>query len=438
MKNRKSNELPWNVRSIAKKLADVRPTITKTIEWRFAEVPGLVLRVSPGGTATWNFIYRIKDTNADGSAMIWATRRYKIGRYEEVKAAKAREKAEELHNERRQGRDPVMDTKASEKSKLSRAKALTFKDVFTQRLAIEGDEKARTLSDYDKALHHWKIFDKLSGPASEITQDHVAAALSEIEATGRKGTMHKVRSAISSTFRWAVKRRLVTANPVDGLGFTHKSTPIKVELTDTQLQDLWSRIESGGNLSERMRVILKLGILTGQREATIAMMRRDQLKDLDGDRPRWHVPAENTKSGLPQVVPLSKQAVEAIKDAKSISKSVWLFPSDQSRNFKGVDTQRFSHIAPDSVSQAFGRLREAVELDDVAGLTFHKLRSILVTWLAEYAETPEHVLKAILHHKPTDVTGLHYNHATMEKPVRAALQRWADHVSDWEPKANSS
>jgi integrase len=72
------------------------------------------------------------------------------------------------------------------------------------------------------------------------------------------------------------------------------------------------------------------------------------------------------------------------------------------------------------------KLREVAGIKDIR---VHDLRKVLTTWLAEAPrlERPD-VLDRILHHARRGVTGTHYDFSVLEGPMRAALQRWADHV----------
>src|SRR6185436_20668694 len=85
---------------------------------------------------------------------------------------------------------------------------------------------------------------------------------------------------------------------------------------------------------------------------------------------------------------------------------------------------RTAHIHGESVSKAMRRLREAAGVSDVV---IHDARRCIATWLGDRGVRAG-VIDRILNHKPTDVTGRHYNHAEMDYFVRQAFQDWADHV----------
>jgi integrase len=91
---------------------------------------------------------------------------------------------------------------------------------------------------------------------------------------------------------------------------------------------------------------------------------------------------------------------------------------------KATTRPRKPHISGESVSRAMARLCKKIKLEDVR---VHDFRKCITTWLAERGVAKE-VRKHILHHCPEDVTDAHYDFATLQGPVRSALQAWADHI----------
>ena len=57
-------------------------------------------------------------------------------------------------------------------------------------------------------------------PAADITAEQIVGVLAPIEDRS-KSLAHRARSALGSTYRFGLKRRLVKANPTAGLGFIH-------------------------------------------------------------------------------------------------------------------------------------------------------------------------------------------------------------------------
>ena len=85
----------------------------------------------------------------------------------------------------------------------------------------------------------------------------------------------------------------------------------------------------------------------------------------------------------------------------------------------------------ESVSLAWKR---AAKIAGVKDAHLHDMRATITTWLGDRGERSD-VLDRILHHQVGhhsnqrgSVTEHHYNFSTMAGPLRAAWQRWADHI----------
>ena len=399
--------LPFNSQSIEA----AGPIDGKQTEYRIEGERGLILVVTAENTGSYFFRYTI------GRGKARKFRSEKIGRRDEITLHNARERAAELRLAVGRGADPVAEGDA-------KRSAITFRDLFEERLARDNSKAKRTTEDYQRILEA-DVFKTLGHvPANEITGEQVARVLETIEARS-KHAAHKARSAIGSTFRWAVKRRKAKSNPTIGLGFTVQSKPRNRVLSTPELRTFWHAVDAGPNLSEPMRIILKLAILTGQRESEVAGALVSELH-LDAANPKWRIPSERMKrKNREQIVPLSSQAVTLFKRAIELSNgSHYAFPADKTRARIGTQTRR-PHINGESVSRAMARLRERAGLDDAR---VHDLRKTVTTWLREEKFVSSDVCDLILHHARKGVTASHYDFSTLEGPVRQALQAWANHV----------
>ncbi len=416
MKNGATNLLSLNVKAIkAAKARDGKPT-----EYRVKGSRGLVLIVQASGKASWFCFYHTRQ----GSKR--RLRKYWLGSRDVTKLADAREGAARILRAAEKGQDPVGEAEA-------KRGALTLRNLFEQRLALDKDTAARTLEDYRKALE-LDVFRRIGDvPAVELTSDQIADVLERIERRSRHSA-HRARCAIGSTYRWAVRRSKLRRNPVVGLGFTVRPVPRERVLSDDEWHKLWQGIESATGMAEPMRIILKLAILTGLRESEVAGGRTGEIR-LDGPLPRWTITRTVSRAGQKiegrmkrkrrdHVLPLTPQVVALLRRALELNYgSEFVFPADLTRTRNGR-MPRKPHINGESVSRAMARLREEIELEDVR---VHDFRKCITTWLAEQG-VPREVRKHIMHHGPEDVTDAHYDFSTLEGPVRTALQAWADHV----------
>ena len=393
----------------------------KLTEFRIEGVPGLVLRVSPSGGGAWWFYYRHR------LGKRWTLRKIALGDRKSVKLVDVRRAAFELKNKTEGGSDPVADG-------LKRRDAITFQELAERRLEKDTRLAASTRRHYRELLER-KVFKKIgSTPASEVTTEMVVGVLNKINAD-RQADL--VKAAISSTFRWGMKRHEVKSNPCTGLGLRAAVGVRTRVLTDAELEKLWRTTERDDIwFSDAMRRIIHLCLLTGQRRTQVAGVRKAELSNLDGVNATWTIPGNSlvrgkviegrTKNKKEQVLPLSPQAAQLFREAYDASADPeCLFPA-RLTSVKIGKTPRTPHIHGQSVGRAMGLLRSEAGIADV---TVHDLRRTMATWMGNQGVRPD-VIDLALHHLPKaqDVTRRHYNHSRLEPMVRAALQQWADHV----------
>jgi integrase len=126
-----------------------------------------------------------------------------------------------------------------------------------------------------------------------------------------------------------------------------------------------------------------------------------------------------------QIVPLRTQAAALFARALDLAgDSQFAFPGT-THGQRADKEWRAERIGQECVSRAMPKVREVARIE---GVRVHDMRKLLTTWLAERFERPD-ILDRILHHARRGVTGTHYDFSVREGPMRAALQRWADHVS---------
>src|SRR5262249_2716513 len=153
--------------------------------------------------------------------------------------------------------------------------------------------------------------------------------------------------------------------------------------------------------------VLRLLTLTGQRRDEIGKL---QWSEVDLGRKLITLPPARTKNSRQHELPLSHQAVAILARQPRHNTSDYLFGK---RGFND-----------------WGYAKQ--QLDQRAGIApyrLHDLRRSCATGMAELGVQP-HIIEAVLNHvsgHKGGVAGI-YNRAKYSEEMRAALQRWADHV----------
>lgn len=186
-----------------KKIQSLRPQ-TKRYNVPDGTVPGLSLRVTPGGVKSFALLYR-----ANG-----VLRRLTLGRYGEVTLTEARNRARDALADARKGADPVAERHAQR----AVARGATLAEEIESYLVDAAHElRPRTIGTYATALKKFAAWSKTQRIrlVSDLTREHLVELRTHLAAMGldkpargakrgKRITTNNKRSA------WSVNRELQT------------------------------------------------------------------------------------------------------------------------------------------------------------------------------------------------------------------------------------
>ena len=168
-----------------------------------------------------------------------------------------------------------------------------------------------------------------------------------------------------------------------------------------------------------VRAALQLAPLLFQRPGEL---RGAAWAEIDLDAELWTIPAARMKrkqegkiNGEPHTVPLSKQAVQILRDLQPYSgHGALVFPGERSYE---------RPISENSVRTALIAMGYTPDKH-----TWHGFRATARTMLAERLEIDPLVIEAQLAHAVKDANGRAYNRTTYLKQRTAMMQQWADYL----------
>jgi integrase len=381
-----------------------------------AEAKGLILRVTPGGVKTWAVLY----SHGRGK------RRLTLGEFPAIKLAKARELTLQALADIAQGHDP-QGRKLAERR--GRVDALSF-----NRLAdIWLENHARVKLKPTAVVEYERMIDADLRPclgemaAALITkQDVILRVRDKIAGRGARVHADHVVGMVSRIYSWAIDEEYVENNPGYKIRKAAAGPSIRDRvLTGDELRSFWTGLDKA-EMSEALRMIFRLALLTGQRRSEVAGMRKCEIKQ---DGKLWILPGDRTENGRTihgrtknrrdHIVPLTDAAMGVVAKAIRLSEeSEFVFPSP-------VRDGRVGHINGEAVSMAMRRNRIAAF--GVPDMRTHDLRRTMRTFLGEQG-VPDEVADRVLNHTRPGVGNQHYNHAKMLPQVRGALELWAAYV----------
>lgn len=388
---------------------EVRKAKPRAKAYKLSDGGALWLQVNPSGSKKWRYRYRI-----GGVENVFA-----LGDYETMsleQARKARDKARQLVKE---GIHPA------ESQRVSRQTASLERSNTFAALAQEWVDKYRSrwTPGYARQVETVLANDVLPAvgdlPIRSVNAAAVLSVIDAIQARGAPSIALLARQWMSGVFRHAISTLRADTDPtvmVRGAVVKPK-TKHHQPLAAKELGPFLDRLEASQS-SLAIKLALRLLLLTFVRPGEL---RQARWEEFDLDAAEWRIPGSRMKMGEEHVVPLSTQAVELLRQLKSISgKRPQLFPNVR-------DPKR--EMSPTTLNRVLERMGYA------GRFSAHGFRSTASTILNEMGYLPD-VIERQLAHKDRNKVRASYNQASYMAERREMMQRWADLVDGAQAAGN--
>lgn len=379
-------------------LAGLEP---ESAAYREHDGQGLYFRVKPNGGKSWELRYKKPD-----GKWSWLG----LGSYPEVSGSNARQKAAELRADAADGKNPLASKHARKASELEAANS-TFEALAREWIEIRRPgwaESTATRTIGALELHAFPVFGKRL--YAEILPIEWMEFLQGMEKQGIIEQMGRVRRSCKEIYDLARVTGRAVHNPLEGLSRFLQSKPAEnyAHVSAQDLPPLLRAINAYPHATD-VRLGLRLLMLTGVRPSEL---REARWEEFDLDAGLWAIPSHRMKKRRPHTVPLSRQAVEALRELQALTgRTPLLFPGRNDR------TKPRSNMA---FNMALRRMGYAGQQ------TGHGFRHIASTTLRENGFAKEHV-EAQLSHVEDGVAGV-YNKAIYLEQRRTMMQWYADHL----------
>ena len=268
-----------------------------------SEIPGFGVRITATGVVAFILNYRIHGRE----------RRYTIGRYPELTATAARERALQLRGRVLDGHDPL------EERERDRSEP-TLGDLADQYL----HEYAVTHKRPTSIRNDCEMIEKIIVPKlgklrlKSIGKKDIESLHASLKSTPYRA--NRVLALLSKMFTLASQWGLRADNPAHGVPRFNEDRRERW-LSAEEIGRFWEALENykDQNAANALRLLL----LTGAREGEVLKSDWDQF---DLERGIWTKPSHHTKQKKIEYVPLSKAAVALLIEMKSKSSGGPLFP----------------------------------------------------------------------------------------------------------------
>ena len=382
----------------------------KSAQYKVADRDGMYVTVSPAGTVTFRYDYRLNGRRETLT----------IGRYgpDGLSLARARERCLEARRAVADGRSPSQE-KQRQKRRLAEAK--TFGE-FTVRWAAEA-----RMADSTRSMRK-SILDRDILPVfqnrllTEITADDLRDLCNKVKGRGAPATAIHVRDIVKQVYGFAILHGEKVANPADYVAPSSIATfvPKDRALSPSEIRIALSQMEYVASYPT-IKLGLRLILLTLVRKGELIHATWDEV---DFEKALWSIPKERMKASKAHNIYLSQQALDIMIALRTCAGgSRYLIPSRYDAD------KCMSNATLNRVTQLIAERAKTNSLP-LEPFTVHDLRRTGSTILNELGFNSDWIEKCLAHEDGRSSRGV-YNKAEYAEQRRHMLQEWADMIDAW-------
>jgi len=377
-------------------LTKIAPSDKPRIIWD-TKLTGFGIKVMPSGTLSFIVNYR-----ADGGGRQAPNRRMTIGRHGTISVAKARQKAQEILGEAAGGKDPS-------KARQDKRAMLTVGDIFDDYMASNPNRKPRTNELYRYEMSRY-LGDWQKKPIDAITRTDIQERFNAISKEHGPSPANRVMSLLRSVYRAPCAENETLRNPVEiwqaGGGRFNKKPRRKID-TPADILPKWKK-GFGAIQNDIIRDAIYVGLYTGMRLREVLWLKWSDIKG-------GELTVEETKTGEPLRLPITKQLASVFERRKIGAKTNWVFPNSETKSGHFEDIHHVYLTISKNAETKFW---------------FHALRNNFITIAERDIGLATSLTKRLVNHaRPQDVTEGYAADWTSEQLLRAA-QSVADRIDE--------
>lgn len=379
--------------------------------YKVADEKGLYVQVSPAGSKLWKLKFR----NQMG-----AEKKLSLGAYPETSLKQARELRDAARSQLANGIDP-----ARQKQLDKRAAKISAANSF-EVVAKAYIEKNRRdgLADATVRKREWFLSLVLrsigSRPIADIEPYEVLDAVRPFEAAKNDEKAHRTLQFIGQVFRYGVANQLAKSDPTRDLRGALASRKPKhlAAIVEPAMVGQLMRAIAGYDGQPITQLALKLSPYVFLRPGEL---RRAEWSEIDFEAAIWRIPAIKMKGRQEHVVPLARQSIAILQEAKIIT-GTWQYV------FPSLGSPR-RPMSENTINSALRRLGFGKD-----EMTAHGFRAMASTLLNESGRWSPDAIERALAHKDKDPVRAAYHRGTHWNERVAMAQWWADHLDELRDK----
>jgi len=381
--------------------------------YKLSDQQGLYLYITPAGGKSWRLKYRY----------LGKEKLLVLGSFPEVTLAEAREKQFMARKALTNGQDPGEEKQKKQQNALEAAERTFEKcaEEWWERKKYGNDERYTSYIVRRIQKDLIPCFGKK--PIHLVTSRDLIDALQKVEARGAHELARRLKQYASEIFRQARAMGYISGNPAEE--FESRDVLVKYKkghfaaIEADEIPALLAALELNKPRLYRQTVLaVKLMLMTFVRTGELI---KAQWEEFDLEKAMWSIPAERMKMRRPHLVPLSSQAVEALRELQAMNNGKgYVFP--------GVYDPK-KHMSDNTILQALAALGFKGKM------TGHGFRALAMSTIKEKLNYRHEVVDLQLAHAKKDKIQAAYDRAQFLEERIKMMQAWADYLSEQLNKA---
>jgi len=389
-----------------KPLSEVKVRTVKAKEKAFKlfDGDGLYLLVTKSGGKLWHFKYRFDRKE----------KKLTFGAYPIISLLDARQKRDEAKRQLANSIDPGAVRKAQKQANIQETE--TFEVIarewharFTSTWTTGHAETI--MSRLERDLFPW--IDKR--PIAAIKAPELLAVLRRVESRGALESAHRIRTICGQVFRYAVATGRAERDPSADLKGALPQPQEKHRAAITEPKEVGALLRAIDSYqgSFIVKCALRLAPLVFLRPGEL---RHGEWAEISFENAEWNISGEKMKMGEPHLTPLSKQAIEILRELyKLTGTGRYILP--------GRTLER--PMSENAILAALRRM--GYDKDEMSG---HGFRAMARTILDEVLHVRTDYIEHQLAHAVRDPNGRAYNRTAHLEERRKMMQTWADYLDE--------
>jgi len=384
----------------------------KEKQYKLTDGQGMYLRVYPNGSKYWQLQYWFDGKQKIFSLGVWPDVSLKEARDERFEAKKKIKIGIDPNDKRKESLEAQKIYFEKEKERETTTFRIIAEEWLSRQSVLWTERHSRGVQNSLK-IHVLPYLGEI--PIADISIQDVIATLRKIEADGKYETCYRLRQKIEAIFSYAEIEGKCVGNPAKGLQqiLTKPQPKSQNSLPISELPEFLKKMVADKDAIPTTLLAMKFIILTFVRTSELRFADWKEF-DIDCTEPLWVIPEERMKMRRIHHVPLSRQAVNILKEMQQFTgPEGYVFPQFYNRK-KAMSENTLLYFS--------NRLGYA------GRNTVHGFRTVASTVLNESRKWHPDVIERQLAHQESNKVRSVYNRAEYLDERRNMMEWWSEYI----------